>query len=92
MRDDDLMFPGSCDLDHHGCGVCSDAGIPARVLEVQGDDALCEDASGNRARIAVELVTPVQPGDMLLVHGGVAIWRAERLSVKAEADPIEVRR
>ncbi len=92
MRDDDLMFPGSCGLDHDGCGVCSDAGIPARVLDIQGDDALCEDASGNRARIAVELVAPVRPGDMLLVHGGVAIWRAERPSVKGEVDPSEVRR
>jgi hydrogenase expression/formation protein HypC len=85
------MFPGSCGLDHGGCGVCSDAGIPARVLDVLGDDALCEDAAGNRARIAVELVAPVRPGDMLLVHGGVAIWRAERPAVKGEADPSEVR-
>ncbi len=92
MHEDDLTFPGSCGLDLDGCVVCSDAGIPARVLDVQGDDALCEDTSGNRVRIAVELVAPVQPGDLLLVHGGVAIWRAERPPVKGEVDPSEVRR
>jgi hydrogenase maturation factor len=62
-------------LDHDGCVVCSDAGIPVRVVSVEGDDALCEDTAGNRARIAVELVAPVQMGEILLTHGGVAIGR-----------------
>ncbi len=66
---------GSCTLDHDGCVVCSDAGIPVRVLSIEGDDALCEDAAGNRAEIAVELVAPVQTGEVLLTHGGVAIGR-----------------
>ena len=69
------MLPGSCTLDHDGCVVCSDAGIPVRVVSVEGDDALCEDAAGNRARIAVELVAPVRAGEVLLTHGGVAIGR-----------------
>ena len=64
-----------CTLDHDGCVVCSDAGIPLRVVSVDGDDALCEDAAGNRAWIAVELVAPVQAGEVLLTHGGVAIGR-----------------
>jgi len=62
-------------LDHDGCVVCSDAGIPVRVVSVAGDDALCEDAAGNRAQIAIELVAPVQTGEVLLTHGGVAIGR-----------------
>ena len=66
---------GNCTLNHDGCVVCSDAGIPVRVLSVEGDDALCADAEGNRAQIAVELVAPVQPGEVLLTHGGVAIGR-----------------
>jgi len=66
---------GACTLDHDGCLVCSDAGIPVRVIALEGDDALCEDSAGNRARIAVELVIPVQVGDVLLTHGGVAIGR-----------------
>lgn len=67
---------GACTLNHDGCIVCSDAGIPVRVLWVDGDDALCEDADGARAEIAVELVAPVHAGDVLLTHGGVAIGRS----------------
>ena len=65
----------ACTLDHDGCVVCSDAGIPVRVISVEGDDALCEDATGNRAQMAVELVAPVRTGEVLLTHGGVAIGR-----------------
>ena len=68
---------GYCTLDHDGCVTCSDAGIPVRVLSVEGHDALCEDAAGNRAEIAVELVEPVGAGEVLLTHGGVAIGRVE---------------
>jgi hydrogenase maturation factor len=72
---DDSMLPGTCTLDHDGCVVCSDAGIPVRVVSVDGDDALCEDQAGNQAQIAVELVTPVRVGEVLLTHGGVAIGK-----------------
>ena len=75
MSERDLTLPGACTLDHDGCVVCSDAGIPVRVLSVEGDDALCEDRVGNRAQIAVELVSPVRAGEVLLTHGGVAIGR-----------------
>ena len=66
-----------CTLDHDGCVVCSDAGIPLRVVSVDGDDALCEDAVGNRTSIAIELVAPVKAGEVLLTHGGVAISKVE---------------
>ena len=78
-----MMLPGSCTLDHDGCVTCSDAGIPVRVISVEGDDALCEDAADNRARIAVELVAPVRAGEILLTHGGVAIGR---VAAEAEED------
>ncbi len=71
-------LPGACTLDHDGCVVCSDAGIPVRVITVEGDDALCEDSAGNRAQIVIELLAPVHEGEMLLTHGGVAIARAAR--------------
>ena len=77
MSEIDLTLPGSCTLDHDGCVVCSDAGIPVRVISIEGDDALCEDRVGNRAEIAVELVTPVEIGEVLLTHGGVAIGKVE---------------
>ncbi len=75
VRKEVPMPPSVCTLDHDGCVTCSDAGIPVRVLSVEGDDALCEDRAGNRARIAVELVAPVGAGEVLLTHGGVAIGR-----------------
>ncbi|HEX2741140.1 MAG TPA: HypC/HybG/HupF family hydrogenase formation chaperone [Rubrobacter sp.] len=72
------MLPDShCTLDHDGCVVCSDAGIPLRVVSIEGDDALCEDAVGNRTEIALELVQPVAVGEVLLTHGGVAIGKIE---------------
>jgi hydrogenase expression/formation protein HypC len=66
-----------CTLDHDGCIVCSDAGIPLRVVSIEGDDALCEDAAGNRTEIAVDLVASVTKGEVLLTHGGVAIAKVE---------------
>jgi hydrogenase maturation factor len=66
-----------CSLDHDGCVVCSDAGIPLQVVSIEADNALCEDAAGNRTEIAVELVAPVTTGEVLLTHGGVAIAKVE---------------
>jgi hydrogenase expression/formation protein HypC len=88
MSERNLMLPDSCTLDHDGCVTCSDAGIPVRVISVEGDDALCEDAAGNRAQIAIELVAPVQVREVLLTHGGVAIGRV----AAQEEDVSEVRR
>jgi hydrogenase maturation factor len=88
MSEKDLRLSGYCTLDHDGCVTCSDAGIPVRVVSVEGDDALCEDVAGNRARIAVELVAPVQTGEVLLTHGGVAIGRV----AAQEEEVSEVRR
>ena len=75
MCEEELMPDGRCTLDHDGCVTCSDAGIPVRVVSLEGYDALCEDGAGNRAEIAVELVAPVGVGEVLLTHGGVAIGR-----------------
>lgn len=73
---DDLVRYGSCTLDKDGCTTCGDVGVPVRVLEVRGDTALCEDHVGQRAEVAVDFVPDVSPGDVLLVHLGVAIARA----------------
>jgi hydrogenase expression/formation protein HypC len=75
---------GACTLDHDGCVVCSDAGIPLRVMALEGDDAVCEDAAGNRTVIATELVQPVEIGEILLMHGGVAIGRPTGLEAGDE--------
>jgi len=72
---DELASLGNCTLENDGCITCSDAGIPVRVVSIEGDDAICEDAAGNRAEIAVELVAPARMGEVLLTHGGVAIGK-----------------
>ena len=74
-----------CPLDHDGCVVCSDAGIPLRVVSIEDDDALCEDSAGNQTEIAVELVAPVQTGEVLLTHGGVAIGKVETKELTADS-------
>lgn len=91
MREAESDWPAvACTLDHDGCVVCSDAGIPLRVVNLQGDDALCEDEAGNQAVIAVELVDGVQVGDLLLTHGGVAIGRATGMEPDGEEGANEV--
>ncbi len=45
-----------------------------RVLSVSADGALCVDDDGRQHQgVSVELVEPVDPGDRVLVHAGVAI-------------------
>lgn len=80
------MSQSVCTLNHDGCITCSDAGIPVWVVSVEGEDALCEDAGGNRAPIAVELVSPVIAGEVLLTHAGVAIGKIEELAPEPNAD------
>ena len=90
----DILFrETACTLQHDGCVVCADAGIPVRVVGIDGDDALCEDMAGNKASIAVELVAPVEVGDVLLTHGGVAIARADVMPAEPHGgeEPDEVR-
>jgi hydrogenase maturation factor len=61
----------SCPDDH--CVTCSDEALPMRVSAVRDDAlALCDDVE-----VMTELVGAVEPGDVLLVHAGVAIARVE---------------
>lgn len=68
----------SCDLDAEGrCVTCSDEALTARVLRVDQETglALVEIMAEKHTteEIDVTLVESVVPGDLLLVHGGVAI-------------------
>ncbi len=67
---------GSRTLDQDGCLTCGDAGVPVRVLDSDGMVAICEDRAGNATEVALEFVPPVRPGDVLLVHGGIALAKA----------------
>lgn len=59
----------TCDDGH--CVTCSDEGVPMRVERVENGLAVCD---GGR-EVMTELVGPVEPGDELLVHAGVALTR-----------------
>ena len=61
-----------CDDGH--CVTCSDEAVPLTVHAVQADGtALCDDGS----EVMTELVGAVEPGQVVLVHAGVAIQLAE---------------
>jgi hydrogenase expression/formation protein HypC len=51
--------------------------VPVRVLRVDGLAAEVVDRLGQRTQVAVDFVPGVRPGDVLLVHTGVAIGRVE---------------
>jgi hydrogenase maturation factor len=61
-----------CATDVH-CITCSDEGIEMTVVEMTQCGAQCRDPDGIDQRVEVELVEPVEIGDRLLVHAGVAI-------------------
>ena len=58
------------------CITCSDEAVAARVVAVDGSNATVE-LDGNRERVGIELVEPVEQGDTLLCHAGIAL---EKLS------------
>ena len=47
-------------------------GLSARVLSVKDDTAVI-DASGARREVSAALLDELEPGDMIMVHAGVAI-------------------
>jgi hydrogenase maturation factor len=62
-----------CDDGH--CVTCSDEAVPLTVQTVRADGtALCGDA----VEVMTDLVGAVEPGDVVLVHAGVALQLAER--------------
>jgi hydrogenase assembly chaperone HypC/HupF len=64
----------SC-ADPYHCITCGDDGVPMRVREIdeQRGLALCVDGQGTCASVEIALVSPVQAGDLLLVHAGTAL-------------------
>jgi len=54
------------------CITCSDQAVQARVVEVEGPNATVE-VEGRREQVGIELVEPVEPGDTLLCHAGIAL-------------------
>jgi hydrogenase assembly chaperone HypC/HupF len=69
----------SCSLDSEGhCITCSDEALPVTVLRVDSETGLALVAvQGVTEEVDITLVENVAPGDMLLVHGGVAIGHVD---------------
>ena len=67
----------SCVLDAEGhCVTCSDEALPVQVLRVDQETGLAlVTVKDSTEEVDITLVEDVAPGDMLLVHGGVAIGR-----------------
>jgi hydrogenase maturation factor len=56
------------------CLTCADAATLGSVVSVAEREATVETAAGLQ-RVAIELVAPVRPGELLLCHAGVALSR-----------------
>ena len=59
-------------LEPERCVTCSDEAVPARVVDVDPPNATVE-VGGKREQVGIELVEPVEPGDTLLCHAGIAL-------------------
>ena len=69
-----------CATEEVRCITCSDEGIEVTVAELTECGARCRDSEGLDQRVEIELVEPVEVGDTLLVHAGVAIANLGRES------------
>ena len=72
----------SCALDSEGhCITCADEALQVRVLYVDDENGLAQvTLNGAKEEIDISLVESIAPGDILLVHGGVAIARVDEAS------------
>jgi hydrogenase maturation factor len=63
----------SCGEDH--CITCGDVGVAMRVLSIDRSTGLAR--CDGEEQVDVALVEPLQEGDAVLVHAGVALVRLE---------------
>jgi hydrogenase expression/formation protein HypC len=81
---DSLREHGACTLADDACTSCGDVAVPVRVLAATSGLALCEDRTGQRARIALDFVGPVTIDDVLMVHAGVALTKISRVEMQPQ--------
>ena len=81
---EDSPLSSLCELDADGhCVTCSDEALPVRVIRVNAESGLAlVEVKDTTEEIDVTLVDEVVPGDVLLVHGGVAIGHLSEASDK----------
>ena len=63
-----------------GCITCGDEGVEMRALKVDAGSglAVCLDPRGSTSEVDLGIVSGVSPGDIVLVHAGVALARLGR--------------
>jgi hydrogenase maturation factor len=71
----EVFFGMTCELDAEGhCITCSDEAVAVKVLHVEQESGMAlVEVEEKTEEVDITLVEHVAPGDMLLVHGGVAI-------------------
>ena len=63
--------------DSFHCITCSDEALPLRVVSIDAVSGLARvESRGGYDEIDISLVDDVEPGEILLVHGGVALSKA----------------
>jgi len=72
-----LLIGPSCSLDvQRHCATCADEVRPAMVLSVDDAAGLALVTIGDTSgEVDISLVDQVEPGQVLLIHGGVAIGK-----------------
>jgi D-sedoheptulose 7-phosphate isomerase len=60
--------------ERQACLTCGDVAVPASVVSAVGAAGLVRTAAGEE-ECDLSLVAPVEPGEVVLVHGGVALQR-----------------
>lgn len=58
------------------CITCSDTAVIGVVVDLEGETATVA-IDGTHERVGVELAGPVQVGDRLLCHAGIALARVD---------------
>ena len=59
------------------CVTCTDEGRVAEVVEAAGPETAVVRSAAGREDVDVSLVDPLSPGDLVLVHAGIAISRLD---------------
>ena len=76
MTGDEQAWATPACVDEH-CITCGDQGLPLRVVALEGAGlSLCRDEAASSepdTTVDIQLVGEVAPGDLVLVHAGVAL-------------------
>ena len=64
-------------------------GVPGRIVEVRGDTALVDFGDGVVREVLIGAIEEPRPGDLVIVHAGVAITRVNREAAERQLRLLE---